>query len=249
MKKRGLVTNTCAPPSQQNITEQPSSSCTTSSTNESNFIHNEIDSGNPSNVVAQVREIFTGGHNVHSHQPDVCIMPNPIAMHTMHSHTTEPVILGNANQTGIAPIYSLVTYNFAPGKTEQAIWSNEFVELHCLLKTQPEEMTLTLNAINELVKMPKSSPKAMSINSWISAFTIKFYMDIYVQAPPNEFSPLLTYMNIIRDLDRGYGQAAFNSYDRSFRSHRQKKKITMSHYSLPIVGKINFFASSNSKHF
>jgi hypothetical protein len=163
-------------------------------------------------------------------------MPNPIAMQTVHSHTT-PVISGNANQTGIAPINSLVTYNLAPGalipdKMKQAIWSNEFVELHSLLKTQPEEMTLTLNANNELVMMPKSSPKAMSINSWISAFTI--YMDIYVQAHPNEFSPLLTYMNIIRDLDRGYGQAAFNFYDRSFRSHRQTKQLPWGtiHYEL-----------------
>lgn len=98
MEKRGLVANTCAPPSEQNVTELPSSSSITNSTTEANRVHNEIDNGNPVNVETQVREIFSGGHNVHSHQPTVCNMPNPIAMQTVHNHTT-PVIPGNANQT------------------------------------------------------------------------------------------------------------------------------------------------------
>ena len=63
----------------------------------------------------------------------------------------------------------------------------------------------------------------MSINAWISAFTI--YIDIYAQAHTEELSSLLAYNNIVRDLERGYGQAAFNFYDRSFRAHRQTQPL------------------------
>ena len=70
--------------------------------------------------------------------------------------------------------------------------------------------------------MPKSS---MSINIWISAFTI--YKDIYAQIHPDELSSLLAYMSILRDLERGNGQTAFNFYDKSFRAHRLSQPLSL----------------------
>jgi hypothetical protein len=56
------------PSSHVNVIEQPSTSSTTE--NEPTFIHREMDSGNPTNVVTQVQEIFIGCHNVHTTQPE-----------------------------------------------------------------------------------------------------------------------------------------------------------------------------------
>lgn len=130
--------------------------------------------------------------------------------------------------SGTAPVTSISTYNLSPSalisdKLKQSIWNREFIELSVLLKPQQDTMTLRVSETNELIMAPKSSPRNLTLGAWLTAFTM--YMDIYVQKFPDETSGLLTYINVIRDLDRGFGQAAFNFYDRTFRAHRQSQVL------------------------
>lgn len=199
-------------------------------------------SAHTSNVMEHVQNIFTRSSQPSNTQapastsarnvtaPLSC-QPEFFNVNIAEAPATTSQEIGVLQQTGTASFHSqnLQTLKLSPSalisdKVRQTIWKKEYVELSSLLKSQPEEMMLKVNAQNELVMMPKTSNKLMNINAWISAFTI--YMDIYVQAHPDEFSTLLTYMNNIRDLERGYGQAAFNFYDRSFRAHLQSQQLS-----------------------
>ena len=191
------------------------------------------------NSVEQVSRIFTGNSTLPAGNDSSIVSANvcnetfqPVQTSMAHNvsisdtHSTNGTRL--FNQPGTAALNTVHSYNLSPSalisdKIKQAIWKKEFIELSDLLKTQPEDVTIKLNSQNELIMVPKVNAKNLTINSWLSAFTI--YMDIYAQAFPDELSSLLTYMNIIRDLERGYGQAAFNYYDRSFRAHRQSQPL------------------------
>lgn len=115
------------------------------------------------------------------------------------------------------PIGALV-----PEKTKLCIWNNEFIDLTSLIdkRYNNDEVTLTFSATGHNISVSaKEESKNLTIGKWLSAFTI--YMDIYIQRYPKEASGLLSYICMMRDLERVHGVAAFNFYDRNFRAHRQ----------------------------
>lgn len=84
-------------------------------------------------------------------------------------------------------------------------------------------MILKVNSNNELLLSPKSYNKTLTLGTCHTEFTT--YMDVYFQKYPDEASGLLANMSVIRDLKRGFGQAAFTYYDRSFRAHRLSQPL------------------------
>lgn len=131
---------------------------------------------------------------------------------------------------GVVPMTNIVSYNLSLGalvsdKVKQAIWNNEFVEMSLLLPKHsiPEDDTLVLHEDGKLAIKTKQPNKLLTIGQWLTAFHV--FIDIYVQKLPAEISGLLAYINLVRDLERAYGTAAFNTYDRNFRAHRQTQAL------------------------
>ncbi|MES9879360.1 MAG: hypothetical protein ABW185_00570 [Sedimenticola sp.] len=132
--------------------------------------------------------------------------------------------------TNVPPPATMATYNLSLGallsdKVKQSIWNNEFVEFSSLLPSAKQDNTIQVNLAGTSISVLPSvkEAKTLAIGQWVTAFHI--YMDIYVQKHRNEVPGLLVYCELVRDLDRAYGVAAFNYYDRTFRAHRQTQNL------------------------
>lgn len=136
-----------------------------------------------------------------------------------------------ATPSGIANIQNMASYSLMPGafvdiKVKQAIWNDQFIEFHDLLsqkKSVPADLLINMSGKTLSIVSPKQEAKLLPIGQWLTAFHI--FLDIYKEKHASEISGLLAYCSLIRDLDRAYGTAAFNFYDRSFRAHKQYQPL------------------------
>ena len=137
----------------------------------------------------------------------------------------QPITTGNSHPQ-VTFDSSLSPGALVSDKLKQSIWNGEFIDFNALLhkRTEPDEVMIKVSAARPNISVAQcDSDKQLPMSKWISAFLM--FMDIRIQKYPNEASPLLTYMNIIRDLDRVHGATAFNYYDKNFRIQRQVKPV------------------------
>ena len=113
-------------------------------------------------------------------------------------------------------------------KIKQQIWSNEYIELDCLLDSKQEESTsyqLVSTQGGPISITPnKASRKINGLGQWCSAFMV--YMTIYCKKYPDELSDLTTYLSKIKLLSHRGGD--YLTYDREFRLLRQATNMPFS---------------------
>ncbi|KAL4225266.1 hypothetical protein ACF0H5_015954 [Mactra antiquata] len=120
----------------------------------------------------------------------------------------------NQHYSGINPV-SLHSNNLPLGalvsdKIKKNIWNNEYVELSVLLdkKNNQDEMTLKFSANGQNIKVgTKQKTVNLSIGKWLSAFTI--YMDIFIVKYPEDASGMLSFINLVRDLETVHKGGSF----------------------------------------
>ncbi|MES9881499.1 MAG: hypothetical protein ABW185_11520, partial [Sedimenticola sp.] len=151
-------------------------------------------------------------------------VPSPSTSHGPHS-VTGMASFPNVPAASTMSSYDLAIGAFVPDKIKQAIWNNQFVDLAHITDTKCDDDVL-IRVAGQHISMTskaKDTSKLLTIGQWLTAFHI--FMDIYVQKYPGEISGLLSYCNLVRDLERAHGVAAFNFYDRTFRAHRQSQPL------------------------
>lgn len=89
-------------------------------------------------------------------------------------------------------------------KIKSKIWSNEYIDLRCILPYQKKD-PFTLLISPEVVNL-QPNPKSkypLSTNQWTDAF-----LCIRIQKYPLEVPHLLKYMSFVRELCKLYGDSA-----------------------------------------
>ena len=145
-------------------------------------------------------------------------------IHATDAGIQQPILPPRVNAPTALSSYNLHLSALVTDKLKNKIWNNEFVEFSNLNMhfTQQEEVSVQVAGTNISINKPKEM-KQLSIGQWLTAFHT--FMDVYIQRYPDDMSGLLYYCNLIRDLDRAYGVAAFHFYDRTFRAHRQSQPL------------------------
>jgi len=136
-------------------------------------------------------------------------------------------------QNGNVPLLSQPANNLAStplgyhvdDKVKSKIWSNQYVDYKVLLPghydTQYGIQLVTNQSGTQSLKFTPTTDAhpITNIDKWATAHNTFSY--IFIQKFPHAAPALLKYAEIIRDLARRFGPAAFQFYDENFRALRQ----------------------------
>lgn len=101
-------------------------------------------------------------------------------------------------------------------KIKSKIWSNEYIDIRCLLSHQEEDpVTLLVSPGIINLQHTSKSKTPLSINQWTDAFLV--FTCITIQKKPELAPHLLKYMSFVREMHKLHGDSAWRSYDESFR--------------------------------
>ena len=156
---------------------------------------------------------------------------------TVTTDMVQDVLTGEAFPKLVLPVGKCVSYDLTlgaliPEKLKNQIWDNKYVDLWHIYRViamgenkQDISLNISKQGTSTVVNLQqKDQQRAMlSISQWITAFHT--FMDVYIMKHPEDAAGLLTYINLIRDLDRSHGTKAFNFYGRTFRSHRETQLL------------------------
>lgn len=106
------------------------------------------------------------------------------------------------------------------------IHENSYVDFATLLPEDPDKsrkLPIVLKGIdNPVLGVDDTSKKSLSLDQWISAFTI--YMTIYIEKYKDSGPQMLKYLDVIRDLAKQKGD--WQNYDKKFRKSKMQLKLT-----------------------